>query len=207
MSTWAEMAAVVNSKSLSLQYRETDAEYYLWAIDHTITYTYTMWKLGYEPPKSDRNQFTADRTDFETNYKAASNLPCGVKLQPFALPLVAFSADAISQTITAGQVQNIDFHLVSTKDVYGVQYYAKNATFGDFVSFQVIDIDNVLGFGANTVLKTFVNKWFIMVNELVDITLPLASTIPAGLYIRIIYTSTGLTDVNIVVNYYLTVNV
>lgn len=205
--SWADMASIVNSKSLALQYYETKDDYLIWAIDHTITYTYLIWKLGSEPYMSDRRQIAADRTDFETNYKPTANTPCGVRLQPFAVPDVAFSADAATQTITAGQAQTIDFHLTTTKSVYGVQYYAQNANLGDFVSFQVIDIDNVLGFGANTVLNTFVTKWFIMSNTLVDVALPLAATIPAGLYIRINYTSTGVTDVKIVVNYYMTVKV
>ena len=205
MSTWSDFKNIISSKSLLMQYYDQGTNYAVWAIDHTITYAYTIWKAGYEPLDGDVNQITSDRTDFETNYKSVCNSRCGIKIEPFADPIVAFSGDGIYQTVTAGQTQNIDFKLTTTKSVYGSQYYAQNAVLGDYVVFQVVDVDNVLGYGANFVASTFINKWYVMPNTFVDVPLPLASTIPNGLYIRVVYTSTGATNVNMAINYYMTV--
>jgi hypothetical protein len=63
----------VNSKSLLWQFKETTKKYEPFALDNTVIYQCEIWKSGYEPKGVDVAQNTADRTDFETNYKAGGN--------------------------------------------------------------------------------------------------------------------------------------
>lgn len=115
-----------------------------------------------------------------------------------------------NQTITKNGTRTLDWEIPqlsyqgTDKQAYmdGINYYAKDAEVGDHMVFQVIDIDNVLGYGANTVLDEFGHEWAVMPDSGVDIRLYKAKLI-AGLYIRIMYESTGNTnDVKFVCNLY-----
>lgn len=103
-------------------------------------------------------------------------------------------------TITAGQTQNIDWTVTQltysgvNKDSYfnGVQYYAENAVIGDTVSFQVVHPS--LG-----VLDEFATGFYVAPNTKDTILLYRARLYP-GTTIRIVYTSTGASDVNFMCN-------
>ncbi len=110
-------------------------------------------------------------------------------------------------TITAGSTGTFDYKFVQlshngvNKKSYfdGVQYYAKNAAIGDSVKFQIIDIDNILGYGANFVVEQFGDKWYIAPDAMEALRLFKSKVVP-NLYIRIIYDSTGGTDVDFMCN-------
>lgn len=68
----------------------------------------------------------------------------------------------------------------------GGTYWARGAVAGDRVSLSVVDVDNVLGAGAGTVLATYVSRaplapW----DHVVEFTAPTAGLIPAGVYLRV----------------------
>ena len=77
------------------------------------------------------------------------------------------------------------------------------ASLGDSVSLQVIDKDNILGYGANTVLGQYVTNWFMNPQESVQINFQngYPAKIVGGLYLRAIYYSVGGTDVEVILNY------
>jgi hypothetical protein len=104
-------------------------------------------------------------------------------------------------SVTAGQSNYAT--LLMTEDVYidGGMIYAENGKVGDWIKAEVIDIDNIFGFGANTVLYTYIEKWFIIPNDKTTIQTPYSGKINAGLYLKITYTSTGTSDVTIFGNY------
>lgn len=79
----------------------------------------------------------------------------------------------------------------SNKQAYfdGVEYYAKNAEIGDKVKFQVVDVDNILGYGANYVIEEFADV-YVMPDAPIHFTLYKAKLV-ANLYIRIKYNSIG----------------
>lgn len=103
-------------------------------------------------------------------------------------------------TITAGQSQNLDWSVTQltyggvNKDSFfnGVQYYAKNAKLGDTVSFQVVHPS--LG-----VLDEFASNFYV-VPDIKDTILLYRAKLYPGTTIRIVYTSTGSTDVDFVCN-------
>lgn len=114
----------------------------------------------------------------------------------------------VNQTITKNTTTNIDWLIPQTvyqgvnKQSYmdGIEYYAKDAEVGDHLTFQVIDKDNVLGYGANFVADEFGSEWAAIPDTSNVIKLYKAKLIP-GLYIRIIYTSTGTTnDIKLICN-------
>jgi hypothetical protein len=74
---------------------------------------------------------------------------------------------------------------------------------GDYFIGQVVDKDNILGFGAGVILNQFVPKWFLVpgVIRQLDFSSRYPAKILNGLYLRIIYVSTGLTPVDVIVNY------
>ena len=205
-ASWSDFKSVVASKPLLMQYYDCGNYYQLWAVDHIIVFNYVIWKSGSEPLGSDVTQITSDRTDFETNYKSTCNTRVGIKVEPFADPIVAFASEGTYGVATAGGTTNLDYKITVTKSIYGAQYFAQNSVAGDSVLFQIVDVDGIMGHGPGLVLSSFVNKWYVIPNTFVDVPLPLSSQIPEGLYIRVVYNSTGSQNVNMICNYYLTVS-
>jgi len=112
-----------------------------------------------------------------------------------------------SGTITAGQSLTMDHKMEqlqwplgtnATSIFNGVQYYAQNAAVGDHMTFQIVDVDGIV-YPANTVLEEFGNAFYVAPNTLEDIIL-YESTIVPNMYVRIIYTSIGGTNVDFICN-------
>lgn len=106
-------------------------------------------------------------------------------------------------TATAGTTTTIDYKLLDDAFLVGGILLTKGATFGDSVTFQVIDIDNVIGYGANVVLGQYISNWYMredsqsQVNEISSYP----AKVLANLYLRIRYTSIGGSNVSVAVNY------
>lgn len=116
-----------------------------------------------------------------------------------------YSETGVTGTVTKNSITNIDLK-VTESHIYlnGGRILYENAVFGDYLTFQVVDIDNVLGYGANTVLAEFIHKRYIDPNSTQDsMYVPYAAFIPQNTYVRLKYTSIGTsTDVNVAVNYF-----
>lgn len=68
---------------------------------------------------------------------------------------------------------------------------------------QVIDIDNILGYGAGLVLDEYVTDFYLVSDSefQVQIDCPYIALVPPGLYIRLKYTNTSILDpVEVAVN-------
>lgn len=109
-----------------------------------------------------------------------------------------FRGKGISGTATKNTTSNIDYKLTEERYINGVDLFVKDSVWGDSVKFQVIDIDNILGYGANTVLDEFGTDWYIdpSICKQGQILLPYPAKIVTNLYIRIVYISVG-TDVDV----------
>lgn len=100
-------------------------------------------------------------------------------------------------TVAKGTTQDLDWKIPqlayggSNKQAYfdGVEYYAKNAEVGDSVKFQIVDVDNILGYGANFVVEEFADV-YVMPDAPIHFTLYKAKLV-ANLYVRIKYNSIG----------------
>lgn len=118
---------------------------------------------------------------------------------------VKFRGKGISATVAFGTSQNIDYKLTEARLIDGVSMILNNHVFGDSVKFQVVDVDNILGYGSGVVLDTFGDTWYVVSDSQAqgEIRLPYSAEILANLYIRIVYTSTGSTNVDFRCNLFL----
>jgi len=113
-----------------------------------------------------------------------------------------FLGDATSGIAVAGTTTDIDFKIDGSYMIFGVELIYDGAADGDYAAFQIVDKDNVVGYGAGVVLNEWVKKWYIPSSEKRWKTVSdMATKLPAGLYARLKYTSVGSTDVPIKINY------
>ena len=131
--------------------------------------------------------------------------PTDIDIHPFTLSEFDAAYDATTGTATKTTSTNIDFKLPADLYLSGGEILTDgNAVFGDWVQCQIIDIDDILGYGPNTILKDYVVKYYIDKNARMVITINYAGKVLKDLYIRIIYHSIGTAnDVGISINYYL----
>ncbi len=195
-NTYATFKSLINSKGLFWQYQETSDLYNVFATEGPITYTTTVYKVG----------DATNLSDFETNYKAGSNKKVGVARDPLPAATVSFKGKGVYQVCTKNSTTNIDFQMPADRYLNGANWYCKDAELGDYFVFQVVDVDNLLGYGAGLVLSTWVEKWYVGPNEWIFFQSPTAGLVNAGFYLRGIYTSVGtVNDVKVFINYHLNV--
>lgn len=106
-------------------------------------------------------------------------------------------------TAAAGTTTNLDF-AIGAEDRYinGLALILKNHAAEDLVGLKIVDVDNVLGYGAGLVLKTFGTNWNVddsQQHQGKD-SFNYAAKIPAGVYVRVVYESTGGTNVLVKLN-------
>jgi hypothetical protein len=117
-----------------------------------------------------------------------------------------YAEDAIKVTATKTSTTDHDFKVTGSATwLTGGEIIYKNAVWGDYIEAQVIDIDNVLGLGVNTVLKQYITKKYLHPDlKRIDLTLDYAGKIPQNTYLRLKYHSVGTTnDVDFCINYHL----
>lgn len=157
---------------------------------------------------------TADFTDYEDNYQASANPTISDKKGHTIVRNGAFSdtegmkfrGTGIKGTATKNSVTNHDYELTEDRFLNGVELFLQDQEWSDDVKLQVIDIDNILGYGANTVLDEFGTDWNIATDQERQgpYILPYPALILKDLYIRIKYNSTGTTnDVKLKINLFL----
>jgi hypothetical protein len=109
----------------------------------------------------------------------------------------------VKYDITANSTQDLDFLISDDYIMDGMILDAVNHVLGDKVTFQVVDIDNVLGYGANVVLKQFGTDVYMApgLTRQVNADSVYPAKVFAGLYLRIKYTSVGETNPTLLVRY------
>jgi hypothetical protein len=108
-------------------------------------------------------------------------------------------------TITAGQTTSSDWLIPQAtyfgnnveSRIDGAQYCCENSILGDYMTFQIVDVDDILGQGAGTVLDEFADVYVLPGNHHIK---EYAAKLIPGLYVRVTYTSTGSEDVTVVCN-------
>jgi len=107
----------------------------------------------------------------------------------------------ISGLAVAQQITNIDYKLTEERLIYGGFAILKGHNIDDVIKYQVVDVDNILGFGSNVVLNEFIDIAVCEDSQKQEtIMCGYPSKVPAGLYIRIVYNSTGQQDVKVKAN-------
>lgn len=113
-----------------------------------------------------------------------------------------FRGQGIAFTATAGTTTDYDYKFTEARLLEVPIVMAKNHAWGDHFRFQVVDVDNVLGYGAGLVLDEFSTTWYMndqtQVQPRPDVWY--SAEVVANLYIRIKYTSVGGTDVEVKMN-------
>ncbi len=195
---WNKFKTEVVAAGLPVFYEEVARGTRVWAHEVSVTWVALLTS-------------ESDVVDFQENYAALWNKPGAESLHPVQiLSSNAFQmqANAVSVEVAAGQTGSVDFKIenysgenFTSKYLNGAEIYCSNASVGDWAEAQIVDVDNILGYGANTVLKSYVKKMFIFPNVRQVITASAPGQIPVGLYIRIVYHSTGATSPVLYVNY------
>jgi hypothetical protein len=102
-------------------------------------------------------------------------------------------------TATASTTTNIQYKTTVERWIDAAKVILKDHCYGDKLNFQVVDVDNVLGLGAGTVLNQFGTDLYVSdsVQDQGWFESPYTALIPANIYIRIAYTSTCGTNVKV----------
>ena len=116
------------------------------------------------------------------------------KVSDFEASKLNANYQSIQGTCTAGTIKNLDMVLTDDHLISGMEVTARGSNFGDTISFQVL-------MGA-TVVNQFVTNWGVCTDTQVKIAKEIAypAKLYAGLTLRVVYTSTGTVDVNIIIN-------
>ena len=147
---------------------------------------------------------------------AAISMP--IDNNPFAVPTYRTKYNAISSWIDVAPEATVssDFLLTSERYVTGGQLLVQNASKGDYLTAEVIDVDGVIPSPYRSALcenyptvALYVEKWWVNpTSEFIEINLdamPLNAKISAGLYLRLTYYAVSIgTTRSLAVNYRLT---
>lgn len=117
-----------------------------------------------------------------------------------------FRGTGISGTATKNTTTNIEYKLTEDRFINGVDILIKDHVWGDKINFEVVDIDNILGYGAGTVLDQFGKDWYVDPDKCSQgqIRVEYPALINKDLYVRLAYISTGATnDVEVKANLFL----
>lgn len=127
-----------------------------------------------------------------------------VKTTAFSDPEgVEFDGQGFSGTALSLATTDIDFQMPQTLRMNGINVMCASPSAGDKVTLQVVDKDNVLGYGAGVVLKTFASNWFVDWNNGHNIVqTPYYATVYQGLYVRVKYTNAGVSPQLVYCNLY-----
>lgn len=181
------MKALLNSKHPCFQFKATTKDYSVW-FDEGFTRYYCVI------PRATPVVDPSDEKDFNDNYKVKGNMPVPILLEPFAASSVSFKGDAnVAKSCAIDTTTNIDIKPSATQKrlINGGVLYVENAKIQDHIKAQIVDVDDVLGGGANTILNEWIVKWGVIPGHILDLSTNQAGEIPAGVYIRVIYTAAG----------------
>lgn len=181
---WTKLKVLIAAKSPSLQYLDEGNAYVIW-FDEILT------RFECHIVKADPVPDPSDQKDFEDNYKGDCNKASGARSHAFAVGAFEAAFDAANGVCEVNSSSNIDYKLTEKLYLNGGDVAVINNEVGDWIKCLVIDIDNVLGQGANFIVKTWVIKRFISPTGYQSVRTPYAGGILKDLYLRLIYNTTS----------------
>jgi len=205
MMNWPEFKAWVTAKNPAVQFREDAIKYRVFAWDGPDYNECEIFKdspsrVNFSPEQVDQN--TSWREDFETNYKADSNWAIGSRAYPFATGDFDFQRKGMFNTVTTSEYDMFmkvwDDHLYLNG---GTLYCGTGFTFGDWAEMAIVDHDNLLGYGVDFVLKTWILSSYPDPTGKCEIITPYAGNPPKNFYIRVKYHRIGEATVPVAVNF------
>jgi len=187
---WSDIKAFVDERVISLQYRDISNNYYLVAFDGPFTLTCRIAKVDSPEVGSPQYEFENNGYKANGNKKLVPDTDAYQRTDQFAFAGEGFTATAPKN----GSTTNLDFKVTAERYINGIQILCSNTGAGDYAAFQIVDKDNVLGYGANTVLQEFAKTWQIADSNQDQgiLQLPFRGKIPANTYVRIKYTAANI---------------
>lgn len=114
-----------------------------------------------------------------------------------------FRGHSFKDTVSTNTTKDIDYLVSAERWINGGRLIVDNIGADDKLTFQVVDKDNVLGYGAGAVLDEFIKDFYIPSTGNLEVALAYPARIYAGLYLRLKYTSTHASGCTVKCNLYL----
>jgi len=113
-----------------------------------------------------------------------------------------FNAQGVSTTISHGTTGNLDYLLADDCLITGAWVISNNGNFGDKANFQVLDTSTGTYSGTPYApLNQFISNWYFPPTTETQFDMVYPAKIYTGMTLRLIYTSTGSSDVFVAINY------
>lgn len=190
---WSLFKTIVDSEELSIHYVEYNDHYHLHAYNGVT-----------EVINCELLKIHEDCTVFEQTYKALANKPLINKMHPFSDAAgFRFRGASFTGTCLTNTTSNIDYEITQDRYINGGRLIINNIGTDDKISFQVIDKNNVMGFGSNVVLDEFITDFYIPQDGSLEVSLDYPAKILAGLFIRLVYSCSHASGCTIKCNLYL----
>lgn len=128
-----------------------------------------------------------------------------MKLVPFAdNSEIRFRGTGKRFEALTNQTTDYDFTVPFDCLINGLDFFSDSVN-GDWITVSVVDVNNVLGFGAGVVLDTFATEWLLEANKhkSASVQLNYAARLKQGLVVRITYNNTTLEQKTVGFNLYL----
>lgn len=186
-TNWTFIKSKIN---MPLYYIDYERQYYVFTISEPIIFFTFIEKSN---PRND------NQIEFEDSYK---NMISELSYYELAFPevLISGNCDDSGAGWFAWDIKAED----KNRFLFGGQVLTnENILFGDSFTFQIIDKDNILGYGANTVLAEYIPKRYTTPNDKIDIKMNLGQIklLYQGLYLRL-KLHTVSTGFKVCCNYY-----
>lgn len=197
---WASVKSLLTGRSISAQCVTVGSNYWIKAKDGTF-------ELDCLLPTD--TSASPDSADFVTNFLPSANVaPRSNVVQVLGadtLTLCPFGAFS-GNTLVANALTPWDIALPEAMVLRGAVLFSTDAVMGDWISVQVIDKDNVTGQGGTptdpTILGTYAISYYIapgVQNKVEDVSI--SESLPAGVYMRVNFTSTGTVAPHAIINF------
>ena len=92
-----------------------------------------------------------------------------------------------SASLSTGS-NNVDQVIPAIRFINGAEVWSDDPAYGNSITFQVVDVDNVLGYGAGTVIEEFGTTWQMHPGCITKAFPGYIASVPANLYVRMVVT-------------------
>lgn len=212
-TTWPKLKEKIELISRPYHYQEDSSMYEIFIIDEVIVYRTQIMK-GAVAENADVTQELNDeyKLEFETDYKEQANAPLSSAATVTTSTLPQNDHEMIRHgrcfaTIDASQNMSdpveISFQFpvnIPLMQLWGCFAHVEGYGEQDYIAFEIVDKDNVLGYGENVILKEYDEMWCSIINKMSSPMLTpdgAPGMIIGGLYSVALYHCTDATKTNI----------
>ena len=187
---WSQFKNICAKRSLDMIMLEYSDYYALSASEASTTIKCRIFKDG-----------DSDCIEFETNYKDRCNPQVGNRSEMIPLGRFSFTLDSNDYPSDPYIFQMVFPNDYPMYQLWGMSGHVLNFGSNDYIKFNIRDVDNILGAGANYLVKSYDEMWCVSVAKS---TAPFLSpdgypgVIPAGLYAEIEYHATDISKNNVI---------